>query len=516
MHLVLPEHLEVHLGERDPVEIHAGVLPRAEDDVLGAEERDGHQPSRDRDLEREEVPAASPARHDPSCAVGGERASERRARGVQRRDQPEDEQREHRADDRDAGDGSVELRLEANNEARRHLEGGRQQADHDDLCDKERGETARDGHEAGLEELRADEPPARGAEREADGVLVAARAAARQHQVRDVRARDQKHETHGDHDRDHHRADHGVHRLVQPHVGGRHQEPVALSRRSVVGAQADRMLQVELPSNRLKFRERLLDGHARVQPSLDEEPAPLAVVHGLIGLGPSGGQRHPRGGRHHVGDVHASEVRRHHADDLEPVAAEVHGLPDRRGIGAKAATPELVAEDHHARCAGPIVGRLERATERGVAPDDGEVLAAHHLAGDDVGRAVGDQRVAEARPRRQRGEAGLGGLVVRDVGRRQRDHPEASPTPRIHVVQVGHAVDVRDGGGLEYDRVDRRIHRGRRADPEGQREDGEDGERRRGEEPAPGVADVGPEPVERTGARRACRWQCGRLTLDGL
>ena len=186
-------------------------------------------------------------------------------------------------------------------------------------------------------------------------------------------------------------------------------------------------------------------------------------------------------------DIGASphEPLRHHPDDGADLVVEAELPADHGGVAAELPLPEPVAEDGDRRRIRPaVVGEVGPSEERRHAHDEERVRRAVVAA-----QAL---RVALAGPQ--------------DVGDRGRDRPfedrvpfgdleelvgavaEAASAPaRVPDADAHQRVDVLIGERIQDDRVDDAVHRGRRHDPEGQRQ-----HRQRGEA---GRAGKGPDPV---------------------
>ncbi len=202
------------------------------------------------------------------------------------------------------------------------------------------------------------------------------------------------------------------------------------------------------------------------------------------------------------------EIRRHHAHDLCGVGRELDGPPDDSGIGAEAAAPVAVAEDHHARwfICGERPAQGCRASQQ-VEERRGDEHGERNLgAGVRLQFLWRDERVVRLEACERRVQA----LEVEEVRRREgiaRPSLLCRVAPDIH-----QPIRVTVGQRPDQHAVDHGEDRRRRADAQAERGNRQQREERRLDGQPEGVADVGaqrvPEhvmsPVRRVEVR-ACR-----------
>jgi hypothetical protein len=211
----------------------------------------------------------------------------------------------------------------------------------------------------------------------------------------------------------------------------------------------------------------------------------------LLGVGR---QRRPQL-RRSVGAVveRQAEAGRHHAHDGRRPPADLDRTPDDRRVGAEAALPELVPEHDDGRSVGPVLLLGERATEHRRDAEHAEEVRAHTAAAQPLRlpgaagerrRAIGEQRDVGEGP--HVGAVGLP-LVVRQprlvepLPRAPHDRQalRSAPWQRREEHRL-HDPEERRGG----------------ADPERQRQRGDDGEAGTPAQCAPGEARVLQDVVE--------------------
>jgi hypothetical protein len=181
---------------RDAVEPQARLLDLQRDDAAHEERGDQEEPDGRGHLQRDQIRAPAPARQRGGGRVAGQRGADvLRLRQLQRRHEARDDQREQRRD----RDGHEHRRLDPRVHAQlrplpeRHLD-RRLHGGDERVREQDPAERAGAGNDAALDELLADELPPRRAHRPPYRHLVPARHAAREHEIRDVGARDEEHE----------------------------------------------------------------------------------------------------------------------------------------------------------------------------------------------------------------------------------------------------------------------------------------------------------------------------------
>jgi hypothetical protein len=435
--------------------------------------------------------ACVPGAADDAARFVLERRDQRRAGGLQRRCEAEEQRRQERAakgEERDARVRRGRQRLRSGVE-RQHLQQqgprppGEGQAD---------GRAGSGQHEA-LDQPLPHDRVAAGAEREANRHLLLARGAARQQQVGDVRARDQQHQT--DHAHQHENRRRELLTQIGSSFLARAQEQVladeALAEALRRVGDLLELLLVDLPVDHVHRRFRLLRRHARLQPRHDRQPAAAAVLQVVPG------RRHLRLHHHrheHVGafaDDDAVEARRRDADDRHRLAVERHAAVEDRRVAIEAPRPVAVGEDDHRMSAWRAVVVLrEGAADVRAHAEDVEVVAGDQLAVDAFGLAVGDER---ERRREAREDAVEHGILIAEVAiHRIREGAlvESASLERARAVEDHEPLGRGDGKKPQEDLVGQRKDRGVGADAEGERQHDDHGERRRFDEGADGVAEV--------------------------
>jgi hypothetical protein len=214
-----------------------------------------------------------------------------------------------------------------------------------------------------------------------------------------------------------------------------------------------------------------------------------------------GRQRDPQIRSDRAAGCEAQEGRRRDADDLERLAPDPQGASDDGRVGVEAQAPEMIAEERD-RLRALVVARLEHPSEHRSDADRGEVRTAHRFDIRDLRHGGGRDGLGDRRKRRDLGEAALAPLQVVEVGRRDRGSPVLSAVRRP-------GGEQRDVGGFSHadrlphqlvqDRVDRRRH----GHAECEREDGEQEEEGRGEQPPRAQSQIAAEAEERPEGREA-------------
>jgi hypothetical protein len=319
-------------------------------------------------------------------------------------------------------------------------------------------DSAREAETCAFDQPQANQAPAARPQRGTDGELALAHGAPCQKQVRHIR-RGQQQQRKRRTEEDPQRAANRSHLIVadrkqaQPHVLAEH-------RRSLLPPTFER---------RNELRARLVDAHAGLQPGIGANKA----RHGHAALG--------RGQRLRENHVHSRqrgpfEIARQDADDPGCLSIEGKILAEGRGSATEAALPESIRNQTHVWRAGPIFHGVE------VAPEN---------RGDAEGRQEGGFRLRTRQPNRPR----LGEIASVDAGppgcHRFEWRPLAAKLPVGRAEEGGTRVDGRDDEAEEHDPIGVRIRQrteqgaiehaenGRvRADPERQRENRNNGERR--------------------------------------
>ena len=218
-------------------------------------------------------------------------------------------------------------------------------------------------HEAFGKQL-LDDAPARGAERFAQGQLGASRLAAHQQQVRDVRARDQKHETNRSEQRDQDRPGVADHHIFERAHHRRHAARLVWREAFFVAAR-----------QRGQLGGGLLDADAGAHAGNQ--------VHFLAGAkGERSAHRDRRGRSPRLDPARVVAVRGHHAGDRERQFIDGDAAADHRRRRAVTPSPQPFA-DHDDRLASWLIVR-------------GRQGAADHRAGaQHVEEAAGDERAVD-------------------------------------------------------------------------------------------------------------------------
>ena len=164
--------------------------------------------------------------------------------------------------------------------------------------------------------------------------------------------------------------------LLQPHEPGR----------QLVGPDDVRKRGAERAPDRFRFARRLLRRDPRSQPADD------GVVEAAAGA------RQPRTQRHEeIGGIDRVE-RRQHAHHRVGLVGEQHRRADHVRARVEAASPERVGEHDHVGAALDVQLARERSAERGLNPEDLEVLLRHRLNADES-RAVAAHQFIDPAPR---------------------------------------------------------------------------------------------------------------------
>ena len=255
---------------------------------------------------------------------------------------------------------------------------------------------------------------------------------------------------------------------------------------------------------------------AGLEPRHDRQPAAGAALEVVPG------RRHLRLHRHRHHDVgvladdDAEEAGRRHADDRHRQAVERDVAVQHAGIAGEAPHPVVVAQ-HRDRLSArrAIVVRREGAADLRAHAEDVEEVAGHELAVHALGLSAGEQR----QRRREAGDHAV-------------EHRVLIPQVAVHRVRQGAVVErpsPERAGAVEHDELLGRLHRqhpqqhlvgeredrGVRADAERQRQHDDDGEGRRLEEGAQGVAEIAHDGGYHEGLRRMSRAQYNSIASRG-
>jgi hypothetical protein len=232
------------------------------------------------------------------------------------------------------------------------------------------------------------DPPAARPERRPDGQLLPAAQAARQQQVRDVRARDEEHARHGadEHaDRSAHAADH----LILERHDAERQAAVRRIEIREVAAKAD--------GEGVHFLLHLSDGHARPETADDVVVLAVPRLRGVRSHGEGHDDVRVKGVaecRHHF--VRKGEGRRQDADDLIGASVQFDPAANHVRIAAVAAYPGRVGEKCGIRRRLRVFLRREEPSGCGAHAEHREQVGRHAEDGDPFGLAVAGQVLVRA------------------------------------------------------------------------------------------------------------------------
>ena len=429
------------------------------------------------DDEQAAQPRLSAPAHDAACFFL-QRRSHCRARGRQRRRHAKDDGRQHAERERKQRHAHVRIgreiarRLVAWQRREQHAAGpGReQQAQHG----------AGQREDATLHQVLANDARAARAEGEAKRDLLLTGGRPREHQVRDIGARDQQ-------DEPHHRHEHNErHRELRAEIGqparaGEHvevlrEEPLAEGGRRVWN-RLDLLL-VDLAIDDIHRRVCLRARDAGLQPCEDVEPPAAPVVEIVPRRGHLRLHHHRRQDVGGLADLQAREALRGHADNGEGMAVDVDRLVQDRGITAEAAHPVAVAEHGDRMAAGRlVVGRVEHASKRRPHAEHVEVVPADQLAVGALGLAAPDHRHRGGKTREHAGEhlaASIAEVLVHRIREGVQVHRPAHERPGA--VEHDERAGIADRQGPEQHLVHQGEDRRIRADAEPQRQHDDEGE----------------------------------------
>ena len=309
-------------------------------DALQGDEAPNHQPGSheqhecERDFENHDAAAQPVARRQVARPARPlQQVHHVRPRRAERRHEPEHHRRHQRSNGREHED----CRVDRNPFHSGKVLGtdGNQQID-PESGEEDAGHRRQTREQQALDEQLLNQARTAAAERGTHGKLAFARRRAHEQQVGHVRAGNQHHEADGTHQCQNHRLYVGdkvlVHRL-HAHVE--------------TGGLLDRKLLAQACGDHVDFFLRLSDGDAITEPADD----PL----GDVDAGTSSEvDAHRRPDVRRTLDVHARreqhlEPRLEYADHVDPLLAERHDRSHSRGVRAKVALPEFVAEDRPRR-----------------------------------------------------------------------------------------------------------------------------------------------------------------------
>ena len=400
-------------------------------------------------------------------------------RRLERRNQAEAHRREERQHDGGARDTPVER--EVQRERRACLQVGQRRRDwpRDHEGHARRRDCADDRQHEALGEHLANQPPARGSEREPDANLALTGGGARQQQVRDVHTCDEQHEP--DDGEEHAGEDRGRRREFRRE----HARPVHAHHRAWrIGPR--RRLELGRQRRQFRLRSNHIDSRLQAADDLDAAVDPPREPH-----------RHPE-----VRDERRQrrrEIPRRDADNRRLTTVHRKRSTNDLPIAAKPRAPEPIAQNDCPARPRPIVRRSERPAESRRHAERLEVVASDGKAKElfrHAGRTHADGLGAKRRERRERAVAIPEGLVVgdRSVGK-----------------PVG--VDADDAAGID--------DAGGRAEQQraGKTKDGQvgadaHGQRRHGHGRKAWTLSQQPDAVSAIGQKRAHRYSRQVLTCD--
>ena len=336
------------------------------------------------------------------------------------------------------------------------------------------------------------------AERQAHRDLALPHEAARDQQVRDVRARDQQHEP----DHRHQHDERGREVVAQRRIADVRLVELQLSRhealadegRPVLRARQRHLVLADLREQPLQRSLRGLDRVAGLEPREHLHPARALIVH--VHPSPLGHDHRLHQDRHahlrRARRIDAGKTLRGHADDRHGVVVDEDLLADRLRVAIESPRPVVVADhDRWVTLVDLIVFlRIEDASRRRSHAEHREVVARHHLDVDALGLVV-DRDRGVGQPARQHFAERLGALLVLLVDRigvHARAHVAAAVRARL--IQHHQLVRVLHRQLAQQDLVDQREDRGVRADAERERQDRDDRKQRAAKEAADGQLEV--------------------------
>ncbi len=330
--------------------------------------------------------------------------------------------------------------------------------------DETRQSAAQHREDQALDQRQSDDAPPACAERKPHRSLARPIERPSQQQIREIRARDQQHESAG-----------------TPHGSiehGRIRADEELAKRGDVQGQLPvglRVIELLTFANRLHFGPCGVQAHA-VRQTPDGEPriAMTAIAHLR-----RQDQRHPE-----VHLLREGEPRRHHAHDLRGGAVHAHTAADHRRIPVEPPHPEAVVQDRDRGSADGLIVGAEIAAEQRPHAHQRKRVGAHFRAFVALGIAVavGERRGDAVRQRHVLERCGLLAPVAK-VGVRG--------TAALRRGQIQQPVVVAyEREALEQHRVHDAEHTGVDADAHGQRDDGRQRETGTAQQPMKRVTKV--------------------------
>ena len=423
------------------------VGPDELDEALQRQPPAAEQAQGERELEHDEratQPFVATAQLAPAAAL--ERRVRVAAGGLPRRRAPEQDPADRAGREREEQHRHVEPHVHLGRQRERRQQ--REDRVHQPVGERHPERAADEREHQALGDELAHDDTARRAQRRAHGQLAPARGAAGEQQVGHVRARDQQHEADGPQQQPERRLRLAGHEVVAE------------------GLDADRPLRVR---RRVRLGEALRHhGHllvglverdARLESPHHEHPAPAAVLLGVESL------RQPQPVHVLVGWT-LSE----HAHDRVRLLVDADRLAHDRGVAAEPLLPEPMRQHHGVVAPGRPFLFDEGASKRERVPvaEHGEEARGRGARLDPLGTAVDREVHVASVPGVQVLEHRGAALPVDEVGLRHALAPAFEVRPHHH-----QALRVAIRQRREPGRVDHAEHRGRRADAERQRQDGD-------------------------------------------
>ena len=427
------------------------------------------------------------------------------ARGAQRRREAEQQRGCDGHAGRKAQDAQVEMRLQHHpfDRSGEH----RNQERRAPPREQQSGAGAqRHQHEAFGQQL-ADQPAAARANREPHRHLVLPRGGAGEQQVGDIGAADEEHDADDRHD-DHQRIGVGLAKVVG--APGRGDERDAAEVAALVAGHPD-FRHVAVPQC-LEVRPRLLGRRTGCKTPDHAQPPALLRLQTLFD------EHHGQRDVERHADPEPEESGRCDPDDRHPLRADLNVLPEHCRISCEAARPEVVADDGHraVRTAtarhGIVRGRQQPsvggANTKQVEVGAGGVLAAHALR-HPVDRHL-EHPLAECRDPREEPV-----VIPKQLETGIRRTAAAAGLP-AGVVDEEQSLRVVDRQRLDQHGVDQTEDRRVGADPEPERQQGHERERRRPPQKPEGVADVAAQLVDQPQADGVAAFLLARVNAAEL
>jgi hypothetical protein len=468
------------------VDLHAEVDAGDVAQALDEQPRRDEQRHRERDLRGDQRRAeahgrALAARDLPRAGPDGR--DQVGARGVQRREEPEQQPGAERHDAGEHQHRRAKLEGEGGAHPQRCRRDERRHQRQRGVRDEHARGAAQDREQARLGHELCDQVPAPGAERAAHRDLGGAVGAAGEQQVRDVGAGDQHHQPRDREQEGERRARRAAqHALSATAV----LDPDLALEEARARRCAHRVLQRQLdvredgPEGGAHGRARLLGRDPGAQPREQEDPVAQPVLELRARAEADvdvGGHRH----RHEDARPHAEgravEAPRCHADDRHRPVVDQQASTDDRGIGAVMRDPVRVAQHRHgAGARRPIVGGAEQSAVCGREPQHREVRSGHEHAvavhGPPIERDAGEEEAV----RGDAGEDRLGACEVAEQRVAERLVAVADPVAlrgaaaRTGRAQVHQPLGLVNGERAEDQCVEQRV--GRRVGADAERDAG--------------------------------------------